>query len=420
VLSHYEGRTSYKETRRAYSPHVPAANEYAANARTADGRTADRHAADGHAADGHAAAPARRVTFLQPALPAYRLDFFDRLAAALGAGFRVYAPEVAMEGLGAPGAAWRVRLPARRPLGMGLHWQPGLSDLPLGRGDILVLGGDPWTLNATALLATARRRGARTIWWGQYRGAESRPWRLRLRLGLMRRADALVFYTDREAALYRAEHGRGDARPVSALNNGVDVEAIRPWRAPFAAPGRERRLLFLGRLTAKARLDLLLRAMAEPALADVRLSVVGAGPERAALDALAAERGVAGRVEFHGASTDEEIIAGIANRCHLFVYPGSVGLGLIHAMAYGLPAIVHGDPGSHMPEIAAFEDGVTGRGFAPGDPADLAGTIAAALADPASLEAFSAAGLARAEGTYNPGTMARRMLDILERLARAP
>ena len=36
----------------------------------------------------------------------------------------------------------------------------------------------------------------------------------------------------------------------------------------------------------------------------------------------------------------------------IFVYPGEVGLSLIHAMAYGLPCLVHSDRLKHMPEIS--------------------------------------------------------------------
>ena len=32
--------------------------------------------------------------------------------------------------------------------------------------------------------------------------------------------------------------------------------------------------------------------------------------------------------------------------------PGAVGLSLIHAMAYGLPCLVHSNRLQHMPEIA--------------------------------------------------------------------
>ena len=69
---------------------------------------------------------------------------------------------------------------------------------------------------------------------------------------------------------------------------------------------------------------------------------------------------------------EEPDIAQIANRCRLFVYPGGVGLSLIHAMAYGLPSIIHDDRWRHMPEIAAFQDGRTGRTFEREDPGSLA------------------------------------------------
>jgi glycosyltransferase involved in cell wall biosynthesis len=46
-----------------------------------------------------------------------------------------------------------------------------------------------------------------------------------------------------------------------------------------------------------------------------------------------------------------------------FVYPGSVGLSILHAMSYGLPVIVHDNSEHQMPEYEIMEDGNTGLCF---------------------------------------------------------
>ena len=303
----------------------------------------------------------RRIIVVQPALPAYRLDFFDRLAAALGPRFRVYASRSEMSGLSIRQTPpWLNTLDQMRNPIRGMEWQPAAISIPIRRGDILVVCGAPRCLSTLALMIKARLIGAKTVWWGHYWSATSVAWRHRFRLLLMRLVDGVLFYTDQEVEAYRQKEGRRDGRVISALNNGIDIAPINRFRLPYDASARPNRLLFIGRLTEKARLDLLLGALADPRLSDVDLQMIGDGPKAVMLKAQADALGLGSRVTWHGAQTDEAQVAAIANTCRLFAYPGAVGLSLLHASAYGLPAIVHNDRATHMPEIAAFESGRTG------------------------------------------------------------
>ena len=106
----------------------------------------------------------------------------------------------------------------------------------------------------------------------------------------------------------------------------------------------------------------------------------------------------------------------ITNRCRLFAYAGEVGLSLLHGMSFGLPAIVHSDRWRHMPEIAAFLDGVTGRSFAYGDAEGLAHAIADLMDDAEALNAYSKAARERVEDTFNTKDMARRFVEMVRRI----
>src|SRR5690606_32831442 len=114
-------------------------------------------------------------------------------------------------------------------------------------------------------------------------------------------------------------------------------------------------------------LPVLLKALAEPILKDVHLNIIGDGPERSTLEGLASELGVQAQIIWHGGITNEGEIARIANKCRLFVYPGAVGLSLLHAMAYGLPSIIHDDRWRQGPEVAAFYSAGSGTTFTSGD-----------------------------------------------------
>lgn len=232
----------------------------------------------------------------------------------------------------------------------------------------------------------------------------------------MRLSDAVLFYTDREIDEYRSTLRRDDTRPIGALNNGLNVEPIRAVRTVYDARGRDNAVLFIGRITEKANLGLLLKALTYPELADVTLHVVGSGPEEGNARDEASALAINDRVVWHGGTTDEVCISRVANRCRVMVYPGEVGLSLIHGMAYGLPAIIHSDRWKHMPEVAAFRDGFNGASFEKEDHASLARVIREALENPDTLNAWSRNCVQTTEEDFNTASMARRFQDLITEL----
>lgn len=367
------------------------------------------------------AAPAAtsRIVVIQPALPAYRIPLFTRLADAYAARFVVYAshqPELAMLNSTAQAAPWFHPLRPARPILRKLEWQPGVLSLPLRRGDILVLSGQPRTLSTLALILKAKCVGVRVVWWGHFWSSTSRPWRAAIRFWIMRLADAILFYTDQEVDEYRTRSTQPVTVPVKGLNNGIETAQIVMRRAPYEAKQRPRDLLFIGRVTQKANLTLLLDALAQDTCATVTLDVIGDGDEVTALRDRAAQLGISGRIKWYGAVTDEAQIAEIANRCRLFVYPGAVGLSLMHGLTYGLPAIVHDDRWQHMPEIAAHRPGENGATFRYGDAGALAATILDLSKHPDRLVKMSAEAAETTAQTFNTDDMARRFCAMLDTL----
>jgi glycosyltransferase involved in cell wall biosynthesis len=295
----------------------------------------------------------------------------------------------------------------------GVEWQVGALSVPFKRGDTVVVCGAPRNLSTLLVLARARLIGARTIWWGQYWSATTEVRRHRLRMKLSRLADGLLFYTDAEVNRFHAD-GWTHPGPVGALNNGIDLTEVRSLRRSYNVTERGRNILFIGRLTEKAQLELALNALVDPVLDSAHLHVIGSGSAEAALRAQADTLGVAGRITWHGGTTDEARIAEVANNCSIFVYPGQVGLSLIHAMGYGLPCVVHDQRLHHMPEIAAFEDGATGMTFSEGDAKSLANEISCLLANPEVAVCMALRCRAVTENAYSTEGMAARFIEFLE------
>ena len=113
-----------------------------------------------------------------------------------------------------------------------------------------------------------------------------------------------------------------------------------------------------------------------------RYVIVGDGPERGALERLAADLGVAGRVEFTGQLPPEQALAR-ARRCAVFVMPSTdeaFGVAYVEAMAGGLPAV--GRAGEAGPEEIA----AAGPGMHLAGPHDLVAAIDAATDGAAARE----------------------------------
>tara|TARA_Y100001947_G_scaffold158731_1_gene172794 strand:- start:1953 stop:3053 length:1101 start_codon:yes stop_codon:yes gene_type:complete len=357
------------------------------------------------------------VIIVQPAVPSYRVAFFNRLAEHLGSDFRVYASrDSSLGALNANDEAhmWQRSLPPLRSVFPGLNWQPGVLEIPMTKGDVLVVSGQPRTLSTLALLIRARALGVRTVWWGHFWTSTSKKWRAAIRFALMGLSEAILFYTDQEVTESRARGAIAPRKTVHALNNGLDTKKISAFRDAYNPQTRKRDLLFIGRLIDKAELELLVHALAAPQCAKVTVDIIGYGPHFPDLQRLAQNLEVAERIRWHGSIVDEEAIATIANQCKIFIYPGSVGLSLIHGFAYGLPAILHDDRWTQMPEIAAHQPGQTGGEFEHGSAGSLANAIAGSLAQPHQLKVFSENAIETVTASYNVDDMARRFCALVQ------
>lgn len=143
---------------------------------------------------------------------------------------------------------------------------------------------------------------------------------------------------------------------------------------------------------------------------DLRLLVVGEGPERPGLEALAAELGVTHRVRFTGLRRDVlRLLAG----ADLGVLPSAheaVPISVIEQMAMGLPVVVT-DVGG-LPDVVG--DGREGYVVPSGDVDALAGRVGELAADTETRRALGKAARRRAESEFSISGSARAYEDMLE------
>jgi teichuronic acid biosynthesis glycosyltransferase TuaC len=176
------------------------------------------------------------------------------------------------------------------------------------------------------------------------------------------------------------------AHRTQVVHLGTDLPAA-PAQAP-AVPT----LVTVGNLIARKRHADVIEAMAllTRRWPQLRYVIVGDGPEREALRALATARGVEGRVDLRGRLAHEEAVS-VARAASLFVLPSAAeafGVAYVEAMAAGVPAI--GSRGEDGPEeIAGAGGGI--ELVAPGDPRTLADAIDVLLSDPVRMAALRVA-----------------------------
>ena len=121
-------------------------------------------------------------------------------------------------------------------------------------------------------------------------------------------------------------------------------------------------LLFVGRLQERKRLDVALRAFAalvDRLPTDLVFDIIGDGEPLGSLKALADTLGMAARVRFHGAITDDAVLERYFTTAYAYISPGPVGLSVLHSFAFGVPVLTLRD-GYHGPEFHNLVDGENG------------------------------------------------------------
>lgn len=144
-------------------------------------------------------------------------------------------------------------------------------------------------------------------------------------------ADLMLALTDADADAWAFD----EMSNAGAMPNPLHVEPR------VASPRTEKVVVRLGRLSFEKGQDMLLDAWAQvaPRHPDWRLRLYGSGPEEAALRRQADELGLAGSVEFAGATADIEGALTGASIFALSSREEGFPMSIMEAMAYGLPTV---------------------------------------------------------------------------------
>jgi glycosyltransferase involved in cell wall biosynthesis len=220
----------------------------------------------------------------------------------------------------------------------------------------------------------------------------------------------------------------GPASNVTVLHVGIDTSRFAPAAGGTPDDAKRRpRVLCVGTLhEVKGQRYLIeaARLLADRGIG-FDLTLVGDGPDRADLEALAAAVRPPGTIAFAGQQVRAAIVQ-MLQEADLLVAPSvptragkreGIPVVLIEAMASGVAVVA-----SHLSGIPELvEDGVTGRTVPPGDTGALADAIAELLADPERRRRLAAGGRDRVMAEFDLDRNAECLVEWFGRgLVRQP
>jgi glycosyltransferase involved in cell wall biosynthesis len=252
-----------------------------------------------------------------------------------------------------------------------------------------------------ARLASRTKVALVSTWYGvELRWVQSSlPWLRGFVRWALRKSDAVIAissYTAREIERF----ARVPVRVIPYTLGFAPPPGPRPARPPGTL-----RILFVGRLVERKGVAHLVEAVRLlPADLDARLTIVGEGPERPALESQIARHGLQDRVELRGRVGEDALRAAYA-ASDVLVLPSildargdteGLGVVLLEAMSYGVPVV-----GSELGGITdIITDGETGVLVPPAEPRRLADALQRLARDPALAARLGAAGEARVRTAF--------------------
>lgn len=359
-----------------------------------------------------------RLAVQQRVLPTYRVPFFEQLARSCEQGFSLFAgqprPSEAIATADQIPSGSFVQTENRHVLGGPLYlcYQPGILDwLETVQPDALIVEANSRYPNTPDAIQWMHQRKRPVLGWGLGAPPVDGPlagMRQKMRTNFLFQLDGVIAYSERGASQYRAL-GIDPERVFVAHNAAAHRPDTPP--PPRSESYQRATVLFVGRLQARKRLDLLFAACAAlPDRLQPEVIVVGDGPARPDFEAQA--QATYARVKFAGAKHGPELAPYYA-KADLFVLPGTGGLAVQQAMAHGLPVMVAQGDGT-QDDLVRPENGWL---LPPNDLHSLTDTLAKALADPGRLRRMGAESYRITAEEINLETMAAKFVEALKQVS---
>jgi glycosyltransferase involved in cell wall biosynthesis len=353
-----------------------------------------------------------RLALQQRVLPVYRVLFFEMLTGACQGGLSILAGQpLAVEGIKNADRLNVTRFVETKNIHFGrpsssvyLCWQRGLIRwLEDWDPDALIIEANPRYLSNWLAVRWMHQRNRLVLGWGLGVSRNGILFERLYRNAFLRRLDGVIAYSQRGANEYRSS----GIKSVFIAFNAVTPKPEAEFSPRPLEPERLPMVLFVGRLQARKRVDILIRACRElPPHLQPHLVIVGDGPVRSELERLAKEEYP--QTVFMGAQFGHDL-ATLFTNADLFALPGTGGLAIQQAMTYGLPIIVARGDGT-QDDLVRSQNGWQ---VPPGDQVALTNTLREALSDLPRLRRMGAESYRIAAKEINLETMVEAFVRVL-------
>ncbi len=266
-----------------------------------------------------------------------------------------------------------------------LVWQSVVIKTVLFKNfDIAFFMGDMSVISTWIASLICRIRKKKVVFWGHGVYGNENFLKMRLRLLFLKIADVNILYGER--AKSKLNEMGFNKRNIFVIYNSLDYDKhLRLFnhlkkkqnKMSNFFKNNSRTIFFLGRLTKKKKIDILIKSLAilKGRNKIYNLKVIGEGSEKKMLISLAKKLLNANNFNFFGSVYDESLLSDLIYNSDLCVSPGNIGLTAIHSLSYGTAVASHNNFDNQMPEVESIIVNENGFLFKENDENELANKI---------------------------------------------
>ena len=370
----------------------------------------------------------KNVAIYQMVLPQYRIDFFNKLNENPNFNITIYCgekfrskPKSILEN-----AQFNFFIHSNSSFfKRDIFWQKNIK-IPsyFKPNDVIILEGNFKIISNYKLIITALFKRIKIIWWSHGIGVKAKWYKIFLKKFLLLFIDKLILYNESELKYY---HLLGfNQKKIFYVNNTINIEKIKIEKSNWSTDSikdfkfennihNKKIILFCGRLIPEKELDLSLLALKILLKKDknFKFVIIGDGIEKNKLRKLCEKLTLQANVIWVGELFKQKELAPWFLSSDLFLYPGPIGLSVLHAFSYGLPIITNDNYNLHGPEFSTFINNKHGLLFAHKDVNDLALKINEFFKNKKSQKKYKKNILNLIESNYSLENMAQFFSNIL-------
>lgn len=283
-----------------------------------------------------------KIAIVQDFVPPYRVPFFNQLDTELSGNLTLFVNSTNNTLL-----CEQIHINSKKIGNTFVHTNVKIHKFY--EYDLVVMMFDMrWLLLYRLLL----NKKIKTVLWGH--GMGSRSYLSIAKKLLIDQSSGFIAY-EKSAEDFFIKMGI-DKKKISYMGNTVYVKNYE------LSHDKREYFIYLGRIQKRKEIDLLIKAyskMPKDKINEVGLLIVGDGELIPELTKLTEDLKISNRCKFLPGVYDQKLVKNYLSKAIAYVSPGHVGLGVLHAFAFGVPVITKLNA-PHAPEVSNIINGENG------------------------------------------------------------